>query len=88
MEGLNQIAPPGAVVEVVGPWRSAAIFARPDLVVFKSGADDAGSYSPAYLMVLTRSNGDQRMVTGGPPILQIAVAGATLAEVRLTGEEP
>jgi hypothetical protein len=53
MEGLNRIAPAGATVEVVGPWLSAATFARPDLVVFKSDAERADSRPPDYFMVLT-----------------------------------
>jgi hypothetical protein len=81
MEGLNRIAAPGATVEVAGPWLSAATFARPDMLVFKSGADRVDARPPDYFIVLTRSNMDQRLTPGGAMALQITIAGATLAQV-------
>jgi hypothetical protein len=83
MEGVNRLAAPGAAVEVAGPWLSAATFARPDLVVFKSGADRAEPAPPDYFLILTRSNMDQWSDVGGSPVLQVTVAGAVLAEVRI-----
>jgi hypothetical protein len=81
MERLNDLAAPGEVVEVAGPWLSAAAFARPDLVVFKS--DEADSEMPAdYFMTLTRSNMDQWTASGEEVIVEVVVDGAKLAVVR------
>jgi 4-amino-4-deoxy-L-arabinose transferase-like glycosyltransferase len=81
MERLNDLAAPGEVVEVAGPWLSAAAFARPDLVVFKSG--EADSEMPAdYFMTLTRSNMDQWTASGEEVIVEVVVDGAKLAVVR------
>jgi 4-amino-4-deoxy-L-arabinose transferase-like glycosyltransferase len=88
MEEVNDLAPMGATVAVLGPWRSAAPFARADLHVVKAGEGDPDEASADYLILLTRSNMDQRTNSGGEPILKIVVAGATLAEVRAAGGAP
>jgi 4-amino-4-deoxy-L-arabinose transferase-like glycosyltransferase len=88
MEEVNERAPSGATVAVVGPWRSAAPFARPDLTIVKAGEGDPQEASAQYLMILTRSNMDQRSGAGGDPVIEIVVAGAKLAEVRAAEGAP
>ena len=65
-------------LRIARPWAafSAALLFLAQPLIF------VHAYSPDYIMVLTRSNADQRLMIGGPPVVQVTVAGATLAEVR------
>lgn len=83
MEYVNGVAPIGATVQGTDPWMSAAIFARLDLVMARSGRSlPAGAPPPSYFLTLTRSNLDQGFMPEVPVLLEVRVAGATLALVK------
>jgi hypothetical protein len=83
MEKVNEFAPQGASVEVRGPWKSAAEFARPDLIITGRGNPLPQSANPPmYLIVSTRSNIDQRTSPEAPIIAEVHIEGATLAVIK------
>jgi hypothetical protein len=83
MEKVNEFAPQGASVEVRGPWRSAAEFARSDLIITGHGKPLPPSANPPmYLIVSTRSNFDQTTSPEAPIIAEVHIEGATLAVIK------
>jgi hypothetical protein len=83
IEEVGKIAPEGAVVEVVGPWKSAGPFARPDLVVVKKGrVAGENQPEPDFAIISSRSNGDLLTYPSAYTITAIEVEGADLAVVK------
>ena len=83
MEKVNEFAPKGASIEVRGPWKSAAEFARPDLIITRHGKPlPQTANPPKYLIVSTRSNFDQTTYPEAPVIVEVRIEGATLAVVK------
>jgi len=84
MEFVNSVAPFGATVVASGPWMSAALFAREDLVVRKTGEPlPPEAEPPSYFLTLARSNFDLAFMPGEPLLAEVTVEGATLAVVKM-----
>jgi hypothetical protein len=85
MTALARVGPEGATVGVVGPWELAAPYARPDMVVLWRAED---TQRPDFLIVPTRSNGDQDFWPEAPSVYEVWRGGAMLARViDLRGED-
>jgi 4-amino-4-deoxy-L-arabinose transferase-like glycosyltransferase len=83
MEYINNISPMGSVVEVRGPWKSAAAFARSDLTVLNAGFNYPEGAEPAsYFIVSTRRNEDLSTFTETQVIAQIEVVGVPLTVIK------
>ena len=76
----NASLPGGAKVLVYGPEQIVAARARADLQVFIPREDFDPGYD--YVVLLTRSNADQRLCRDAETIFSVGRRGAVFAELR------
>jgi hypothetical protein len=77
---MNVHLPAGSKVLVYGPEQIVAAHARTDLAVFIPREDVDPGYD--YVVLLTRSNADQRLCRGTEKIFSVGRRGAVFSELR------
>jgi hypothetical protein len=77
---MNSQLPAGSKVLVYGPEQIVAARARTDLAVFIPREDVDPGYD--YVVLLTRSNADQRLCRGTETIFSVGRRGAVFSELR------
>lgn len=82
MEIVNEIAPPDTTVAVKGPKRSAAAYARPDIVVISDGNPvPEGANGPTYFIASTRSNFDELVFSDAELFEEIEIEEVPLSVI-------
>lgn len=77
---MNARVPIGSKVLVYGPEQIVAARARPDIQVFIPREDPSSHYD--YVVLLTRSNADQRLCREAETIYAVGRRGAIFSELR------